>query len=190
MWNSHPLWNHIVSIWILDEAYHFKSNHASVHIQIPLTSYIGLIYCTTAVATASWSSCDGTLQLFQQELLHNAVTAAGYPQRTFKGAPTCSSHSSTEVLWDLHNQLEESGCVDGEHHSTIICDALQLKVPYSPCYKLLVWYQFYSVISTQQSFQVSKDQYSRMWAMTEPPLIILCTDKGSMVQAQYCSEWT
>ena len=26
--------------------------------------------------------------------------------------------------------------------------------------------------------------------MTQPPLIMLCTDKGSMVQAQYCSKWT
>ena len=25
--------------------------------------------------------------------------------------------------------------------------------------------------------------------MTQPLLIMLCTDKGSMVQAQYCSEW-
>ena len=25
--------------------------------------------------------------------------------------------------------------------------------------------------------------------MTQPPLIVLCTDKGSMVQAQCCSEW-
>ena len=27
--------------------------------------------------------------------------------------------------------------------------------------------------------------------MIQPPLIMLCTDEGSMVQAQYyCSEWT
>ena len=26
--------------------------------------------------------------------------------------------------------------------------------------------------------------------MTQPPLTILCTDKGSMVQVQYRSEWT
>ena len=26
--------------------------------------------------------------------------------------------------------------------------------------------------------------------MTQPPVLMLCTDKGSMVQAQYCSEWT
>ena len=29
-----------------------------------------------------------------------------------------------------------------------------------------------------------------MEAITQPKFIMLCTDKGSMVQAQYCSEWT
>ena len=29
---------------------------------------------------------------------------------------------------------------------------LQRKVPYSPCYKLLVWYKYYSVISAQSVF--------------------------------------
>ena len=37
-----------------------------------------------------------------------------------------------------------------------ICDALQLKVPYDSCYKLLVWYKYYSVIRAQQSFQVKR----------------------------------
>ena len=26
--------------------------------------------------------------------------------------------------------------------------------------------------------------------MTQLPMIMQCTDKGSMVRAQYCSEWT
>ena len=29
-----------------------------------------------------------------------------------------------------------------------------------------------------------------MLAMTQLPMIIQCTDQGSMVRAQYCSEWT
>ena len=45
--------------------------------------------------------------------------------------------------------------------------------------------KYYSVIRAQQSFQV-KRLGCKLW----PPLTMLCTDKGSMVQAQYCSEWT
>ena len=37
-----------------------------------------------------------------------------------------------------------------------ICDTLQQKVPYGPCYELLVWCKYYSVISVQQSFQVKR----------------------------------
>ena len=29
-----------------------------------------------------------------------------------------------------------------------------------------------------------------MLAMTQLPLIMQCTDKGSVVRAKYCSEWT
>ena len=39
------------------------------------------------------------------------------------------------------------------------CDALQQKVPYNSCYKLLVlynMYKYYSVRSTEQSFQVKR----------------------------------
>ena len=48
----------------------------------------------TTVATASWSSRDGTLQLIQQG--YNAV-AAEYPQCTFTGTPPCSSHRVTAL---------------------------------------------------------------------------------------------
>ena len=51
-----------------------------------------------------------------------------------------------------------------------------------PCYKLLVLYQFYSATSAAV--------FDRMQAMTQHKLIMLCTDKRSMVRAQYCSEWT
>ena len=38
-------------------------------------------------------------------------------------------------------------------------------------------------------FSSQEVQY-RKQAMNRLPLIMQCTDKGSMVQAQYCSEWT
>ena len=55
------------------------------------------------VVSASWSSCEGSPQLFQWELL----------QHTFTFTPTCSNHSgSAQYVWDLCSlQLEESGCV-------------------------------------------------------------------------------
>ena len=52
----------------------------------------------------------------------------------------------------------------------IICDTLQQKVPYSTCYKLLVWYQILSilfiVISAQQSFQVKRSNIigCKLWS--------------------------
>ena len=58
-----------------------------------------------------------------------------------------------------------------------------------PCYKLLVLYQFYSAMSAAV-FSSQEVQYNPMQAMSQHKLIMLCTDKGSMVQAQYCSEWT
>ena len=49
-----------------------------VHIQIPLIGYVGLIWQSAAVTTASWSSCKDT-----QRVQHYAVTpvrvAAAYP---------------------------------------------------------------------------------------------------------------
>ena len=33
-------------------------------------------------------------------------------------------------------------------------------------------------------------QYNRKYAMTSLPVIMLCTEKRFMVQAQYCSEWS
>ena len=29
----------------------------NIHIQIPLTGYVGFIYCSATVTTASWTSC-------------------------------------------------------------------------------------------------------------------------------------
>ena len=34
-----------------------------VHIQIPPTGYVGLILCSTTVATASWSTFEGTMRV-------------------------------------------------------------------------------------------------------------------------------
>ena len=42
--------------------------YVHIHIQIPLTDNAGFIECSAAVATASWSSCEGMLQLLPQEL--------------------------------------------------------------------------------------------------------------------------
>ena len=41
-----------------------------------------------------------------------------------------------------------------------MCDPLQQKVPYNPCYKLLIWYEYYLVISVPFSSQ--KVQHNRM----------------------------
>ena len=46
------------------------------------------------------SSCEGMLQLLQQEVPHNAVTVE-YPQHTFAATPACSSHSGT-VLYESY----------------------------------------------------------------------------------------
>ena len=35
-------------------------------------------------------------------------------------------------------------------------DVLQQKIPYGPCYKLMVWYKYYSVISVQFSIRVKR----------------------------------
>ena len=39
-------------------------------------------------------------------------------------------------------------------------------------------------------FSSQEVQYNRMQAMTRLKLIMLCIEKGSMVRAQYGSEWT
>ena len=39
-----------------------------------------------------------------------------------------------------------------------ICDPLQQKVPYGPCYKLLVWYKYYSVKNAQHSAVFSSQE--------------------------------
>ena len=69
----------------------------------------------------------------------------------------------------------------------IICDALQQKVPYGPCYKLLVWYKYYSVISVQQSFQVKRFNMIGCKLWPNPRYVQI---KGQWLKAQYCSEWT
>ena len=55
---------------------------------------VGLVSSRTAMATASRSGYEGTLQLFQQEPLRNAV-AAEFLWRTLTATPTCSNHSGT-----------------------------------------------------------------------------------------------
>ena len=64
-----------------------------VHIQIPPSGYIGLIWRSTTEATASQSTAKDTLQLLRQSTVHSV--AAVYPRSTINGTPTRNSLSST-----------------------------------------------------------------------------------------------
>ena len=58
----------------------------------------------------------------------------------------------------------------------IICAPSQQKVPYSPCWLGINSIQHAAVFCRQEV------QYNRMSAMTQLPLAMLCTDKGSRVE--------
>ena len=71
-----------------------------IHLQIPLTSYIGLILCSAAVANASLNIFEGTAKVLlcscDRATVH-AVTAE-YPYSTLNVTKTCSGQSSTMLL--------------------------------------------------------------------------------------------
>ena len=59
-----------------------------------------------------------------------------------------------------------------------ICDPLQQKISYGPCFKLLVWYKYNSDLKARNSLFKSSGSWNiRMYAMTQPLLIMPCTDK-------------
>ena len=55
-------------------------------------------------------------------------------------------------------------------YASTLCDLLKQKVPYHPCYKLLVLYKYYLIISTPCLFKSSSSIY--VTSMTQPLLII------------------
>ena len=68
-----------------------------LHIQIPPTGEVGLIWHSTVEATVSWSTIEGTLRVrcsyFYKSTMH--AVAAAYPQSTLNGTPTDSSLNGT-----------------------------------------------------------------------------------------------
>ena len=64
-----------------------------IHIQIPLTGYVDLIWHSTTQATASWSNCWGYFEVpcnFCDRSTVPAVATA-YPQSTLNGTPTAAA---------------------------------------------------------------------------------------------------
>ena len=91
------------SSWIL--------SGSDIHIQIPLTCYVGLILCSTAVATASHSTVAGIMRVLWS-----------YCDKRLRSYYTCNSVRVPStvlrlvveqyfVIWDPRSQSEESGCV-------------------------------------------------------------------------------
>ena len=105
MYCDHSVIRHMMSnIWHADELYpqDSRSNEKGwqplqVHIQIPPTSYAGLIWCSTTEATALWSTVEGTLKVCcsycDRSTMH--VAAAAYPRSTLNSSLTCISPSGT-----------------------------------------------------------------------------------------------
>ena len=86
-----------------------------VHIQIPPTGYVGLILCSTAVATTSWSTfgswtlcryCDRSYRTCS-----SCRVPSWYPHGTVKGTLTCSSHRCSALYESYVARQEESWCV-------------------------------------------------------------------------------
>ena len=87
----------LVSPLSLSEA---KPLIAVVHIKIPpdqLRRTIGLIWHSTTESTAYCIIIEGTLRVYYSYCMHGTpvTVAAGYPQSTLNGTPTCSSLSCT-----------------------------------------------------------------------------------------------
>ena len=82
----------------------------SLHIQIPPTGYVGLILCSTAMATASW----GYIWMYSDPTVTGAMAhaiAAGFPCSTLKDTSTGSNHRATALYETNVASQEESGCV-------------------------------------------------------------------------------
>ena len=87
-----------------------KCSVRSKHIQISPTSYVGLIWRSAAVATASWTIHEGALKVSCScfERSYHACSNCGIP---WKVLPTCCSHSDTTLNETYIASQEESGCV-------------------------------------------------------------------------------
>ena len=82
-----------------------------LHIQIPPTSYVGLILCSTlwllqvtVPLKVQWGYSDATVTKGWEATAH--AVAAEYPHSTLKGTPTCSSHSGT-LSYETHAASQE-----------------------------------------------------------------------------------
>ena len=82
-----------------------------LHIQIPPTGYVGLLWCNTSEATASWSTVEGTLKVrcscYDRRTVR-AVAAAYHS--TLNGTQTCSNPSGTASYETYVVGQKESGC--------------------------------------------------------------------------------
>ena len=78
-----------------------------VHIQIPPTGNIGLIWRSTAEATASWGIVEATLQLLWQE--YHACWSYSIPTKYPQRYSNCSS-LSCPVSYETYGQ-KEARCV-------------------------------------------------------------------------------
>ena len=74
-----------------------------IHIQIPSTTYVDLIWCRTAVATASWSTSEGTLRVLCSYYDRSCILPSMLLQH-------CSSHSSTASYKTYIASQKEFGC--------------------------------------------------------------------------------
>ena len=83
----------------LHQAYHQEwttksssQNYTHPYSSWNLTSYIGLIWCSTTEATASWVPVEDTLTVRSSYCMY---CTAVYPQSTLDSAPICSSLRGT-----------------------------------------------------------------------------------------------
>ena len=103
---------HVVNTFVCPmlQAYTVSSWHQHLHVQIPLTGYVGLILRSTTVATyvriplrVLWHYSD------RDYTAHPGAVADHHS--THNGTPTCSSYIST-ALYETHvTGLEDSGGV-------------------------------------------------------------------------------
>ena len=73
---------------------------AILEIQIASTGYVGLVLCSTVVATASWSTSEGTMR-FNATVTEATAhpVAAEYPNITLNGTQTCNSYSTVVLRY-------------------------------------------------------------------------------------------
>ena len=94
-------------------------------------------------------------------------------------------------LWNTAHKMAKISTIFG---SILAANTETNLTRYSKRYLTALATSYWLDINTIQSkhaavFSRQEVQF-RMYAMTQLPLIMQCTDKGSMVRAQYCSEWT